>query len=429
MAPLGLTRLPAEIIIQIFGYLETSSTAEDRLRCDPEYRHRDFVKKYRSDSRLKAASLVCRQWRHCIVPLLFTHVIWTFDRFFKPPIDVASNIEVLAFLRRNHLSRYVEHFIILIKPPPGHGISWRSRDRYWGILPAKAELYYVPRVIHPHKLDRWLGMGSNKDNEGPAPPWDFSREWNNNWLWHAIFAQLDPLRITLIGSKGLLASLLSRSLKADLSHYKELQTRLHGVSLSRESRITESLFQPSFQHIGSDIPIDLFRLRPWTSVLINDSLCSDYLQYEDEALRRKSVLFPLLFDLQDPSMRRLYKGVRTISCIFNCKAGYHLYDVLKTVPPVESLDVQFVPRDLYRGCTEPQLLSTRTWDAWNSWDLFCHFATLYLFPKSFKQFGFSDEMGQETWNMVLRNILPHLVGDWEAGSKGRVIRCNFDQTN
>src|SRR6478735_11871911 len=120
MASLNMQNLPNELVAHILSFLDSESDLQRRIYLDPAKLNRPVSSG--PNTPLKNASLVCCLWRSSVIKILFRYVVWPFWRFYKPVAqDVASQIEVLNFIRRNNLSSSVENFTILIDLPLGSG--------------------------------------------------------------------------------------------------------------------------------------------------------------------------------------------------------------------------------------------------------------------------------------------------------------------
>ena len=331
MAPNTAQSLPNELIAQILGYLDTPPYFEPRLHHDPDRLVPEVGKlpKDAPEKNLKNVSLVCRQWRRSVLPLLFRHVAWSFSRLAKPSradpeAFAASEIEFLAFLRSEGLARNVESLTIIIN----HARNMHDSPDVlvWGVVAGNLDLYDT---------------------------------WDNNWFWHVLFKYLDPLRITLIAHPSVLASLLSRAI--DLSSDWLFKSELHILSLSRPSGSSQPgdastipipsglpSQDPDYPARGSCLPCDLFSIRKWTSLLINEgSSISAYATYEYFHHATPSIC-RFLLDQPDPSFSLFLEGTLvslSYIAIFPL-SGHVIYSLLNILPPtVQHLYIQTLPRN------------------------------------------------------------------------------------
>ncbi|KAF4981615.1 hypothetical protein FZEAL_2627 [Fusarium zealandicum] len=344
-----MDRLPNELIAHILSFLDSGSTTDRALYEDPATMSRPVQSGIRTP--LKNASLVCRCWRSSVLNLLFRHVFWSFQRFYKPAgNDIASQIEVLDFLRRKGLSKHVDSLTIFIDPPSGSGQNRYADGQFWGVLP--------PRSSHPEAPMSWnilwsvLSQGpqsGSEDSEAGVAEERVRRHWDNNWFWHAIFHVIDPLRITLVSSADIVSSLLSRSV--DLTSEWAFDSIYYILSLSR---ITRNLkYEERWDKLPSQqtdkaphIPCDLVKIRDWTSLLINEgSFASVYSLYEFFHYAPPTLL-PVILDAADPSFNTIHTTLHSFSYIATFPLSHHIADFLiPACPPVERLYVQFQPKN------------------------------------------------------------------------------------
>lgn len=344
---LTMQNLPNELIAHILSFLDSEPDLQRRIYQDPAKLSRPVSSG--PDTPLKNASLVCRLWRTSVITSLFRYVVWSFWRFYKPVAqDIASEIEVLSFIRRNNLASIVESFTILIDIPRGSGQNRYADDQCWGVLP--------PAVNQSERPVSWNLMWSvlenQHNNELASTRSDEDRartHWDNNWLWHTIFDVIDPLRVTLVSSIDILASLLSRTV--DLSSYWAFNSSYYVISLSRPSHSIEQkkrsdLLPSQLSGLRNRIPCDLFHIRDWTSLLINEgSFAPVYSTYEFFHYSAATLL-PAIFDASDPSFNVICENLKSFSYIATFPLSHHISDFLiPNCPPVEHLYVQLMPKN------------------------------------------------------------------------------------
>lgn len=347
--PPTMQHLPNELIAHILSYLDSDSSLERGLYRDPSKISRPVHSG--KDTPLKNASLVCRTWRRSVTHLLFRHVVWCFHRFYKPTCqDIVAGIDVLDFLRRSGVSKHVESFTIFIDIPRGSGQHRYADGQFWGLLPP--ESHQPERPMSWNLLWSVLSQEPQRADQGGQERSEEERgrqHWDNNWLWHALFDVIEPLRVTLISSPDLVASLLSRTV--DLSSDWAFNSTYYIISLSRESDISDlhkrTNALPSESPVReSHLPTDLFAIRDWTSLFINEgSFAPVYSTYEFFHYS-PATLLPVIFEPTDTSFNVMDLTLKSLSYIAIFPLSHHINDfLLANCPPVEHLFVQLMPKN------------------------------------------------------------------------------------
>ena len=418
MAPSTIQSLPNELLAHILGYLDAPSYFEPRLRDDPDKLVPEAGKlpEEAPGKDLKNASLVCRLWRRSVLPLLFRYVAWSFSSLAKPAAAdpeaaAASEIEIefLAFLHSEGLARTVESLTIIINHARTNVDS--PDVLRWGVVGGSLDLYHT---------------------------------WDNNWFWHALFQHLDPLRITLIAHPSVLAALLSRTI--DLTSAWLFKSELHILSLSRPSGssqpadastipIPSGLPSQSPHHSALfpySHPCDLFSIRKWTSILINEgSSISAYATYEYFHHVTPSTCH-FLFNQSDPSFSPFLEGTLTsLSYIAIFPLSDHVISSLLTVlpPSVHYLYVQILPRNQDVLGDGGMPASADASDPWlEHTDICFHITRSLLVPQGtpgryddvrvFETGDADSEEFQRTFN----DIGESGMADWKVASPGVLVR-------
>ncbi|KAF4445729.1 hypothetical protein F53441_10571 [Fusarium austroafricanum] len=373
--------------------------------------------------------------------MLFRHVVWPFWRFYKPVAqDIVSQIEVLDFIRRNNLSPFVEGFTIIIDIPRGPGQNRHPDNQFWGVLP--------PVTHQPETPLSWELLWSVLSQENRDPEIVDTRtaedraqcHWDNNWLWHAIFDIVNPMRITLISSIDILASLLSRTV--DLSSYWAFNSTYYVLSLSRPSqnikKTTQADLLPS-QLPGprNRIPCDLFHIRDWTSILINEgSFAPVYSTYEFFHYSAATLL-PAIFDASDHSFNVMCANLHSLSYIATFPLSHHISDhLIPNCPPVEHLYVQLMPKN--RDFWESSSLSrVNLSDLWLECDTsYALLVRQMLEPvpqpgwQKLKIFETGDAPAEGVWKMNTYDAHINGSNGWKEESEGVFVKDgphNIDQ--
>lgn len=425
--------LPNELVAHILSFLDSEADLQRRIYQDPAKLTRPVSSG--PDTPLKNASLVCRLWRTSVMKFLFRHVVWSFWRFYKPVTqDIASEIEILSFIRRNNLSPTIESFTILIDIPRGSGQNRYADDQFWGVLPPAA---HQPETPMSWNL-LWSVLDDQRDNEHGGTRSERSDEdrtrthWDNNWLWHTIFDVIDPLRVTLISSIDILASLLSRTV--DLSSYWAFNSTYYIVSLSRSSHSAgqkrgSDLLPSQLSGLRNRIPCDLFHIREWTSLLINEgSFASVYSTYEFFHYSAATLL-PAIFDASDPSFSGIYENLKSLSYIATFPLSHHMSDYLiPNCPPVEHLYVQLMPKN--RDFWESRSLArVNLSDLWLECDTsYALLVRQMLEPvpqqgwQKLKVFETGDTPAEGVWRMNTYDAHINGVNGWREASEGVFVK-------
>ncbi|CVK92461.1 uncharacterized protein FMAN_07357 [Fusarium mangiferae] len=438
MASLNMQNLPNELVAHILSFLDSESHLQRRIYLDPAKLTRPVSSA--PNTPLKNASLVCRLWRISVMKLLFRYVVWPLWRFYKPVVqDIASQIELLDFIRRNNLSSSVDHFTILIDLPLGSGQNRYPDGQFWGILPPVSQQPETPMSWNL----LWSVLNQeDRDAEGSDTRTEEDRAqcfWDNNWLWHTIFDVIDPLRITMISSIDILASLLSRTV--DLSSHWAFNSTYYVLSLSRPSRsIAESKrVQVLPSHIPGSmnrIPCDLFHIRDWSSVLINEgSFAPVYSTYEFFHYSAATLL-PAIFDSSDPSFDALCANLHSLSYIATFPLSHHISDhLIPNCPPVEHLYVQLMPknRDFWESSSLSRVNLSDLWlECDTSYALLVR-QLLQTVPQpgwqKLKVFETGDTPAEGVWKMNTYD--GHINGSngWREDSEGVFVKDDIQSSN
>ncbi|KAF5658420.1 hypothetical protein FHETE_9896 [Fusarium heterosporum] len=428
-----MQNLPNELIAHILNFLDSESDLQTRIYQDPAKMSRPVSSGPKTP--LKNASLVCRLWRTSTINSLFRHIVWPFQRFNKPVTqDIASRIDVLDFIRRNDLSKIVETFAIIIDTPRGSGQN-RYSDELWGILPPACDQPESPMSWNL----LWSVLSQEDQNTSEREDTGTRCQWDNNWLWHTIFDVIDPLRITLVSSIDVLASLLSRTV--DLSSHWAFNSTYYIVSLSRSNlsmglERKSDLLPSQLAGLRNRIPCDLFHIRDWTSLLINEgSFAPVYSTYEFFHYSAATLL-PAIFDASDPSFSTLCANLKSLSYIATFPFSHHISDFLiPHCPPVEHLFVQLMP--LNRDFWESNSLSrVNLSDLWLECDTsYALLVRQMLEPipqpgwQKLRVFETGDTPAEGVWRMNTYDGHINGVNGWREKSEGVFVKDELESAN
>lgn len=375
-APATIESLPAELLHHVLSFLDGPAPSAQRLHDQP---HVDMLR--RADppphSRpLQTASLVNKQWRATVLPLLFRNAIWYLDRsdlhVDDHLRDSPSLVPLLPFLLDNSLASYVRSLTLVVRSStrtttPGDAPDVGLYRRGDG----SGHYGYSPE---PHSPPSPRHRGGERDlifNE------------DSNWLWRLVFAVISPLRFTIVASPRMLASLLAR--KVFLGDEWVFDQSHHVLSLSRDDPRGTARAEPTATtSAGADsageqapepphtpaaprsprpassssssgplarptsrVPCKLFTVRPWTRLLLNEgSSTRVYKTYEYFHKRPPSVLAALLGAGTFPNDEALVPpSVRDLSYVAIFPLSGHFATLVDFLPPLDRLFVQIVPRN------------------------------------------------------------------------------------
>ncbi|KAL6863986.1 hypothetical protein J3F83DRAFT_744195 [Trichoderma novae-zelandiae] len=431
---MAISQLPNELIAYILNFLDTPSDFEERLYDDPALipgPNHSGCSSDPSRGSIKTASLVCRLWRRCTLPLLFRNVIWRFQHIIRPPpgqdpLTTVEGLEFLRFLVHTGLGQCVQSLTVIIDYPTSAIGDDITHYTNWGVLPS-----HVPFPILTEHDDVII-------EPGPIPR---PKGQSNNWLWETIFDHLDLLSINLVSSPAILASLLGRPM--DLSGCWIFRQRFHILSLSRPAKTVHKLAAPPTtstppasstaraNRIKSTVPCSLFSIRPWESMLLNEgSSVKVYTTYEYFNHVPPSLLHALL-DTSDESMQYLLQNtLRSFSYIAIFPLATHInHDLIHRIPALESFYIQIVPRapsfagDDYR---HPAMDISDLWMERNTAYASLIMAIFDPPPlgswSSLQYFESGDAIDREAWEQAVRYVIFAAGATWKVAGEGKFVR-------
>lgn len=359
MTTTSIHALPTEMLSHIFSFLDSPAPSDERLHDQP---HAHMLKEPDlSSQNLKNLSLVSKQWRATVLPLLFRNAIWYLDQSDLSLVDLEqssgphSMIPLLSFVRDNNLTSYVKTLTLVVVK------STRVRSTGGGGI----------------EINRSGDSETSPDPFGPLNRAGRERDMvfnqDTNWLWNLIFDLLDPLRFTIIASPRTLASLLARMLFLGdawsfyQSHHvlslsrsqtkvaspdkefevgdtneEEEESTSHAPASAAQSSLSSSIPLPAKR-----IPCDLFTIRPWKALLLNEgSSTRVYKTYEYYHRRPPSMLGALLGAEEFPNDEPLIPStIRDLSYVGIFPLSTHFNTLVQNLPRVDRLFVQLVPRN------------------------------------------------------------------------------------
>ncbi|KAJ0303239.1 hypothetical protein COL516b_006754 [Colletotrichum fioriniae] len=389
--------LPNEILSQIFSHLDRPAPSDSKLHDQPSS---FMLQNLFFDRDLKTTSLVCKRWRGAVLPLLFRHVVWTFDRFELPLMEETGNPAA------NKLTNYVNTLSMFVEDAMG-GVSDGT---------SSATLMET----------------------GFANKASYSEDYN--WLWATIFEYIDPIRLTMVASPRVLARMLSRMLfLGDAWNFSMPQ---HVLSLSRKDKRTKEtqaeapVTAPSSQASGSDpahqkrVPCDLFTLRPWQALLLNEgSSTRVYKTYEFYLKRPPSILGALLGAEEFPNDEPMISpSIRDLSYVGIFSLSSHFNTLVQNIPRLDRLFVQLVPRnDILSDPDEMRNVDLA--DLWMERNTAYSMLFRELFNPSpdspwleLSVFESGDAADKEAWDMAVQFVQFSGVQGWRVAGEGVFAR-------
>ncbi|KAI1336660.1 hypothetical protein F5Y15DRAFT_426856 [Xylariaceae sp. FL0016] len=425
-APEAMDRIPVEVLLLIYDFLDGPAPSERRLHDQPSH---DMLQAP-SDALcpLKGASLVSKSWRTLLLPILFRHVQW------KPKVSslrafTLNPIPLLRFLVENRIARDVVTFTLVITFYDQAAVDSQQTSE-----------------IRPADLE---------------------------WLWDQLFSVLDPLRFTVIARPTTLAALLSRMLFLDEAWAFDVP--YHILSLARSTREpqspaaegeragvpeTEPHLPGSADESAGDPPppaepstperhwrrrrpaslavrprkpppCPLFTARPWTSLLLNEgSSTKVYRVYEFFLRRPPSMLGALLGCEEHPNDAPLLPAsVVDLSYVAIFPLSSHVETLLRHLPPrLRRLFVRLTPGP---GCGI--LGDARAMRHIDPADLWMERDTAYGFLMrelaspvgnwaALRVFESGDASDREAWDMVVQTLEDSGTNAWRVEREGVLVR-------
>jgi hypothetical protein len=459
-----LQYLPNELITHILSYLDTPSVLEPLFRenaatfLDEYYEARmpdissdnsdgesesNENRPYKYCAPLKAASCINRRWRHATLPYLFRYAIWTFKRLEQPDVDdeAASGVaeeqlpEFLRFLRNNDLGRCMDGLTIHVKYPKKFVGKDRKHVGRYGILPST----------------KWQASSQCADSEtsGAVVPADTvgHSTWDNTWFWKMLLSELDPLRISLVSSPAILATMLSRKIFVNTA--AAFRMRHHIISVSRESRDSSSTFnardmKESLEQASKDgtrarerrysappcdnLPCELFSLRPWKTLFVNEGSSLPVYSTEIYGDMPPSPFLSIMCSEDPSTVYMLTETLRVLTYVAILPMATHIQaSIYKLAPPkLEQLNMQIMPRDidtrefLYDGVDMEDIISERD----NVYALL--FASIFIpvpdpIWAPLRVFETADTSDEVAWGEAVETVKSSR-SYWDVVAEGRLVK-------
>jgi hypothetical protein len=279
-----------------------------------------------------------------------------------------------------------------------------------------------------------------------------------NWFWEIIFSTVDPLRLTIVAGPRTQALLISRmlfvadegdfrpgdhvlSLSREETGRKDILTAPHGrLSEGKDSpeasESTEGARTASFtcHHGIKPTPCNLFTIRPWDHLLLNEgSSIPVYKTYEWFHRRPPSILGALLGVEEHPNDEPLFPStVRSMAYVGIFPLSPHFRTLVRHLPRLDKLFVQLVPRGNILDDEEV----TKNVDRRDLWlernssyrDLMDHM----LGPQEgnwahLKEFESGDAADRDAWQMAMEQMYLNGRG-WRVAGDGVFIKRGPNET-
>ncbi|KAI1451818.1 hypothetical protein F4805DRAFT_450011 [Annulohypoxylon moriforme] len=413
-----MDRIPPEVLLHIFEFLDGPAPSQVRLRHQPSD---DMLQvKPQVLQSLKNVSLVSRAWRILVLPSLFRHILW------RPKISslrafTMNPIPLLQFLEDNKLDRGVTTFTLIVD-----------------FVDREADAGHITPEIRTVDLE---------------------------WLWDQLFSVIDPLRFTVIAPPTTLAALMSRMLFLDdawsfsipyhilslartmrPSRDKSVEAHLPDLQLSPPEHDTRRAAQPVSTSPPTGIryrkppACPLFTVRPWTSILLNEgSSTRVYRTYEFFLRRPPSMLGALLGCEEHPNDTPLVPPtVVDFNYIAIFPLSSHFEVLVQNLPKVKRLFVQLTP-----GPENQLILDDNEMHHIDSADLWMERNTAYsslmrelTFAASpvdhpgnwasLQVFESGDTADIDAWNMAVDFVKRSGVKDWKVEREGVFVKYDDD---
>ncbi|KAI1394456.1 uncharacterized protein F4822DRAFT_388256 [Hypoxylon trugodes] len=329
-----MDRIPPEVLLHIFEFLDDPAPSQVRLHDQPS----DDLLNVESpfSQKLKTASFVCRAWRSLVLPSLFRHILWR-PKMSSLRAFTLNPIPLLRFLEENRLDRGVTTFTMVV--------DFVDKD---------ADVRHITPEIRTVDLE---------------------------WLWDQLFSVIDPLRFTIIAPPTTLAAFMSRMLFLDDAwsfsipyHILSLARTKRGPTRDKSNEHTESHLldyqasiaeydtarasQPSLASPSTTTTTSssfryrkapacpLFTARSWTSILLNEgSSTKVYRTYEFFLRRPPSMLGALLGCEEHPNDAPLIPPtIVDFNYIAIFPLSSHFEVLLQHPPKLDRFFVQLTPR-------------------------------------------------------------------------------------
>jgi hypothetical protein len=389
-----IAALPSETLEQIFKQLDGPAPSSSRLYDQPTHEITSSTV-----TPIKAASLVCWQWRSLLIPTLYRHARLIIP---EPGIPTSiiddEHIPFLNFVRKHRLRSYVKTYSLVI---------------------------FNVAIRHTSKSDK-----EHQSN-------DFSSFWNK------ILEEIDPMEITLVCSPQVLGALTS--CKVSSRHQGSFDIPYHILQLCRQGNPIEELapalvegstFGGMYDSTESRPPLRhsvLLNTRPWTRMLLNEgSFLGVYKTPDVFSKHPPSILGDLVGNGECIHTAMIPDTVRDLSYIAIFPPSPHFHMITRCCPRVDRLYTQFVPRnDILENRAKLEFLDVN--DLWMERNTCYAYIMRELFNnpptgnfRYLKFFESGDAADRDAWNMAVEYMKRAGAG-WSIESTGVFIKSATEE--
>ncbi|KAI0383393.1 hypothetical protein F5Y04DRAFT_33926 [Hypomontagnella monticulosa] len=417
-----MDRVPPEILLHVFEFLEGPAPSQVRLRDQPSDDMLNSQPGFLPS--LKAVSRVCKVWRSLVMPSLFRHILWR-PKMSSLSAFTLNPIPLLRFLEDNRLDRAVTTFALVVD-----------------FVDKEAGIRHITPEIRSVDLE---------------------------WLWDQLFSVIDPLRFTIVAPPTTLAAFMSRMLfledawsfsipyhilslartkrssPRDKLLSEHIETKLSNLQVStpeqgttrpsRSAIVEPSTASSSFRYRNPPA-CPLFTIRPWTSILLNEgSSTRVYRTYEFFLRRPPSMLGALLGCEEHPNDTPLIPPtVVDFSYIAIFPLSSHFEILLQNLPRLDRLFVQLAPRPGNRILEdEEEMKHIDPADLWmernTAYSSLMRELTFAADPAghprnwaSLRVFESGDTADHEAWEMAVQFVQRSETEGWKVEREGVFVK-------
>lgn len=292
MATTYIDRLPEELLLQVFAYLERPAPSQLNARKEPSLditnsEYRDY----------KNASCVSRRWRRIVLPLLFSHCRLRLDAV---PRAESSTCQVCGISpsRSAQMSSCIDPYheqllqqAALVGNPASDDDGNQALPSLQGTLEVALQWYHCLRdyleFIQAHALETCVqsfalitedcGIVYDRYPHRSAANQDY-RYRAAAALWQHLLQTIAPIRILIVASPGDLGCVTNCAIDM-IGDWAFSDMNYHILELSNEGTSSRRLENvpidfETLEYAPSEFPgianASLLRLHPWTEIGLNE---------------------------------------------------------------------------------------------------------------------------------------------------------------